>query len=116
MVTKVLLPRTGGTQQVVTLPLQDGKIGDQQRIILGGQQVRFLSGGMKIATIPSSSSSEARIIKAETDKPTIVQAAATSNPQTRPIKVIQARPMGVLTPNKMQQILPASPGGKVSYL
>lgn len=111
MVTKVLLPRTGSTQQVVTLPVQDGKIGDQQRIIVGGQQVRLLSGGMKIATIPNVSS-EARMIKTETDKPTLIQAVAAGSPQGRPIKVIQARPMGVLTPNKMQQILPASPGGK----
>ncbi|XP_034244525.1 protein lin-54 homolog [Thrips palmi] len=114
IVTKVLLPRSGGSQQVVTLPMQDGKILDQQRFVVGGPQVRVLSGGMKIATIPSVSS-EARIIKSEVDKPATIQTATNvvaSSPQNRPIKVIQARPMGVLTPNKIQQILPSSPGGK----
>ena len=111
MVTKVLLPRSGGAQQVVTLPVQDGKLGDQQRIIVGGQ-VRLLSGGMKIATIPGSSS-DTRILKSDVEKPTIIQAVSnTSSPQGRPIKVIQARPMGVLTPNKIQQLVPSSPGGK----
>lgn len=111
MVTKVLLPRSGGGQQIVTLPMQDGKVGDQQRIIVGGQQVRLLSGGMKIAAIPSGSS-----LKSEGEKSTVIHTAgnaSTSSPQVRPIKVIQARQMGVLTPNKIQQLLPSSPGGKV---
>lgn len=102
----------------MTLPMQDGKMMDQQRFVVGGPQVRVLSGGMKIATIPSVSS-EARIIKSEIDKPATIQTATNvvaSSPQNRPIKVIQARPMGVLTPNKIQQLLPSSPGGKVCSL
>lgn len=114
IVTKVLLPRTGGTQQVMTLPMQDGKVIDQQRFVVGAPQVRVLSGGMKIATIPSVSS-EARIVKSEVDKAATMQTSTTvvaSSPQNRPIKVIQAHPMGVLTPNKIHQLLPSSPGGK----
>lgn len=118
IITKVLLPRTGSGQQVVTLPIQDGKSVDQQRFMIGGQQVRVLSGGMKIATIPSSTS-DSRLSKSETEKATVIQTSsvASSSPLGRPIKVIQSRPLGVLTPNsgsvaKVQQIIPASPGGK----
>ncbi|KAK3923764.1 Protein lin-54-like protein [Frankliniella fusca] len=113
IITKVLLPRSGSGQQLVTLPFQDGKSGEQQRFMIGGQQVRVLSGGMKIATIPSSTS-ETKQPKIEVEKKTVIQTSgiATSSPPGRPFKVIQSRPVAALNQNKVQHLIPSSPGSK----